>query len=86
MPANGTPVARQYIITLRDGSIAVDWGNGLYQDVYTGAFIQLSETQISHTTTDIELDTLRFAGYVASYDSLIVALIGLPERPQKTMD
>ena len=84
--AVGTPINRQMVIVLKDGKIAVDWGDGLYQDIRSGDFIPVSEADYSHHILNEELDWLIKIGRVASYDKDTVQCHNLPERPQRTID
>jgi hypothetical protein len=85
MPA-GTPVQRHWVVVLGNGSIVVDWGDGLFQDVYSGDFLQASESDFSRPVKNDELEMLRRAGRVDRYDSQQVWLINLPERPTRSID
>ena len=81
----GVPVYRHWVLVLRDGSIVVDWGEGLFQDIYTGQFLRGLEGMISHTAQNVDLQILERAGQVDGYDANQVWLVNLPERPQKLM-
>lgn len=85
MPS-GTPVNRQWVIVLKDGTIAIDWGDGLFQDVRSGEFVHVVEKEISHHVLNEELDWLIKIGRVSSYNNLTVNFHSLPERPQRTID
>lgn len=84
--ADGTPVNRQWVLVLKDGTIAIDWGDNLYQDVRQGDFIPVEEKEISHHVTNEELDWLIRIGRVKSFNTLTVWFSSLPERPQRTID
>lgn len=86
MTSAGTQVGRQWVVVLSSGVIAIDWGNNLYQDVFTGEFIQVSEAQISHTIQESELDWLHKSGRVLRYDELTVDFPVLPDRPYHLME
>ncbi len=85
MPA-GTPVNRQWVVVLHDGSVVIDWGNNVFQDTLSGNFISCSEAQISHTIREAELDWLKRSGQVADFDDRLAYFLGLPERPIRTID
>jgi hypothetical protein len=85
MPA-GTPVHRHWVVMLTNGSIVIDWGDGLFQDVYSGEFLRLAEGQLSHPAQNEDLEMLKRAGRVDHYDSQQAWLINLPERPIRSMD
>jgi hypothetical protein len=82
----GTPVNRHWVIVLKDGTIAIDWGDGLFQDVRSGEFVVVLEKEISHHILDEELDWLIRIGRVGSYTRLVVNFHSLPERPQRTIE
>ncbi len=85
MPS-GIPFGRQWVLALRDGRVVLDWGNGLYQDTQSGAFLGLDEAEISHRLADAELEWLKSTGRVSAYDDQMAYFVGLPDRPQRTMD
>ena len=82
----GTPVNRQWVVALKDGTIVIDWGDDIYQDVRSGDFVPVDEKEISHHLVNDELDWLIRIGRVASYSARIVFFNSLPERPQRTID
>jgi hypothetical protein len=82
----GTPIARQWILVLHNGVIVVDWGGGQGQDVYSGEFLTIGETDVSHTAQDDELEMLKRASLVSDFDGLQAWVIGLPERPARSLD
>lgn len=85
MPA-GIPVQRHWIVVLENGTIVVDWGDGVSQDIFSGDFLQLTESDLSRPVKNDELEMLRRAGRVDRYDSRQVWLINLPERPARLID
>jgi hypothetical protein len=84
--AGGTPINRQWVLALKNGSIVIDWGDGLFQDVRSGDFVTVIESEVSHHILDEELDWLIRIGRVSSYNSVNVWFPSLPERPQRTID
>lgn len=84
--SDGTPVNRQWVIVLKDGTIAIDWGDGLFQDVRSGEFVAVVENDISHHVLNEELDWLIKVGRVSSFTTSTVNFHSLPERPQRTID
>ena len=84
--AGGTPVGRAWVVMLHNGTIVIDWGDALFQDAYTGDFIQVSEHQISHRALDNDLDWLRRIGRVDGYDAHQVYFASLPERPARSLE
>ncbi|MEA5078348.1 MAG: hypothetical protein VB013_07235 [Anaerolineaceae bacterium] len=85
MPA-GTPVNRQWVVKLKDGTIVIDWGDALFQDVHSGDFISANEKEVSHHLENDELDLLIRIGKVTAYNAHTVWFNRLPERPQSTME
>jgi hypothetical protein len=81
----GTPINRQWILALKDGSVVIDWGDGLFQDVRSGDFVQVKESDVSHHILNEELDWLMHIGRVSAYTAVTVWLPNLPERPQRTL-
>ena len=86
MSAGGTPVNRHWVLVLQDGSIVIDWGDGLFQDVRSGDFLEVLEKDISHHVLNEELDWLVKIGRVGSFTSGTVNFHSLPERPQHTIE
>lgn len=86
MKKDGTPINRQWIVVLDDGSIVIDWGDDLYQDILTGDFVTIQGEDFSHHIHNQELDWLIKIGRVVSYDAFIVHINTLPERPLRTID
>ncbi len=84
--SGGTPVNRQWVLSLKDGEIVIDWGDGLFQDVRSGDFLPVVEKDISHHILDEELDWLIRIGRVASYTRQTSALQQPAERPQRTIE
>lgn len=82
----GTAVNRQWIVISRDGTFVIDWGDGLFQDLIGGDFIKVSEADISHHPSESELAWLMHIDRVSYYDSKMVYIHNLPERPQKTIE
>lgn len=83
---HGTAVDRQWVVTLHNGTIVVDWSEGMFLDVMNGTYLHASEGEISHRAQDAELDWLRRAGRVESFDEKKVYFINLPDQPFKTLD
>lgn len=83
---SGTPVSRHCVVTMKDSSIVVDWGNGISQEVVSGRFYPIEERDVSHTTLDEEIEILRKSGLVEKFDNLQVHFVTLPDSPKKTID
>ena len=85
MPA-GTPILRQWVLVLHNGVVVVDWGDGQFQDVFSGEFLKLGESDISHTAQNVELEMLKRASRVDDYDAVQVWLMALPDRSVHELD
>lgn len=81
--SGGIAIGRQWVIVLSDGSVVMDWGNGLAVDLAKGEYIQYNERDLSHPVRDDELETLKKMGRVASYDQKIIYVVTMPELPPK---
>lgn len=84
--AGGTPINRHWIVILQDGTTAIDWGDGLFQDILSGDFSHKCEGDVSHTILDEELEHLRLANHIYRYDANLVYIHPLPESPKRTID
>ena len=82
----GTPVGRHCVITTRTNDIVVDMGEGNFLNIHTGAFCVCGEEDISHTTLDSELEVLRLAKLVDSYDSNKVYITALQDPHRGTIE
>ena len=82
----GTPVLKEFMYILKDGTMVVDWGEGQVQDVMTGDFMPFRESDIGHKMTDRDLDLLKKRGRVSGYDLRTAYLMPLPEGNRKTLD
>ena len=83
---SGTPIERAFICVLTDGTVAVDWGDGRFQDLLTGEFRPTSADPFAHTATDDELEELVRRGLATGYDAQYAYLLSLPEQSRKTLD
>ena len=82
----GTPVGRPWVVMLRDGTVAIDWGVGLFQDAISGDFMRISESRVSHRAQDVDLEWLIRIGRVSDYDAQQVFFLSLPERTTNTLE
>ena len=82
----GTPVGRPWIVALRNGTIAIDWGDGVFQDAISGDFLKVPEAQVSHRALDADLDWLIRVGRVSSFDAQQVYFLSLPERTKNAFE
>ena len=79
--SGGIAISRQWILVLLDGSVVVDWGNGLAVDLAKGEFVQFSDSKVSHPVSDDDLSILKRMGRVASFDQMLVYVTTMPEPP-----
>jgi len=52
---DGVPISRQFVLITQKGNCVVDWGNNVYQDIYTGEKIILAENEFTYSVKEIEL-------------------------------
>jgi hypothetical protein len=83
---DGTPVSRAIMVLLNDGTVAVDWGDGLFYDILASKFRSGSDKDVSHRLNSEELEQLKLNGVIVSYDNTQVYLVHMPERPLRTID
>ena len=69
---DGVPVSRQFILITVKGNCVVDWGNNVYQDIYTGERIELAENEYTYSVKDIELMMLKQYGIINDFDHVTV--------------
>jgi hypothetical protein len=86
MKGRGTPVNRVWVVVTRSGVVVIDWGDGIFQDVYSGEFLTCAEGDISHHILDDELEMLKRGGKVDYFDANDVYFNNLPERHQRTIE
>ncbi len=85
MPA-GVAINRHWVMVMKDGAVLMDWGNGLFQDLLTGEFLENVEQAGSHTIQEDELEWLKRTARIQEYDADMVYLVNLPDRPLKTLE
>ena len=83
---NGTPFKREFILVLEDGRVVLDWGDGLFQDLDTGDFLEGLKVLASHKIENPQLELLIRAGRVERFNHHEVIFLNLPERPSKMID
>ena len=76
----GTPITRSWVVMMRSGIPAVDWGDGTFLDVLSGEFFHAGEKGVSHRALDSDLDWLKNIGRVDEYDVNNVFFTTLPNR------
>ena len=68
----GVPVSRQFFLVTQRGNFVVDWGNNIYQDVYSGEKLELEETDFTYMVTDNELVVLKQNGVIHDFNQYVV--------------
>jgi hypothetical protein len=79
--SGGIPVDRHWVLVLTNGTILIDWGNHLFQDVDTGEFTELTADPIAQPVQEEMLKILKQRSIIHSWDDRIVYFNYLPERP-----
>jgi len=68
---------------MNNGEVIIDWGDNVFQDVYTGEFLKPKNKDFSrHLIQDPQLDYLKKVGIISDYDHSTVYFNSLPERPK----
>jgi hypothetical protein len=80
---NGLPINRHLIVVLMNGAAVIDWGEGLGVDLFSGEFLQFKQSDYCHAIQDEELEMLKKAGRIVSYDQREVFVSSLPEMPRR---
>jgi hypothetical protein len=83
---DGTPVNRNFVVMLRNGIPAIDWGGGVFQDILSGDFLHCAEMDVDHTILDDELDQLMLTSHIYSYNAQTIYLYSLPEPPRQAIE
>jgi hypothetical protein len=83
MSAN-IPIDRQLIIVLNDGTPLIDWQEGVGIDLLSSEFRKYVPSEYNHAIQDDELEVLKRAGRILSFDQRLVFVSSLPEMPRET--
>ncbi len=84
--AGGIPVGRSWVVMMQSGVLAIDWGDGLYQEAISGDFFNANDSQVSHGAQSGDLDWLQKIGRVLNYSDQMVYFVDLPEKPSRTLE
>ena len=84
--AGGIPVDRHWVLILQNGTVLIDWGENLYQDVDTGEFLELESEPVAHTAQEEMLKILQQRNIIADWDDRVAYFNYLPERPQNFIE
>ena len=71
-------INRNWFIMLKNGTAVLDWGEGMAQELSTGAFICYTADEYGRPLRDDELFALVQAGSVASFNPQQAALYAWP--------
>lgn len=76
---SSSPVPRQAVFIMADGSFVVQWDEARVQDLLTGRYRAFTREGFGHHITDDELTQLKAAGRVEHFNRSYVWLYALPE-------
>ena len=82
----GIPVDRHWVLVLDNGTVLIDWGNHLFQDVDTGEFLELAEEPNAQSAQEEILTVLKQHSIINHWDDRCVYFNYLPERPSRTVE
>ncbi len=73
-------INRKWFFMLNDGTVALDWGEGMAQELLSGEFICYGPDEYGHVLTNDELKILVKTGRVASFTPNQAAIYAWPPR------
>jgi hypothetical protein len=73
-------INRKWFFMLNNGTAALDWGEGMAQDLLSGEFIRYMPDEYSHLLGDDELASLVKTGRMASFTPQQAAVYAWPPR------
>lgn len=73
-------INRKWMFTLKDGTAALDWGEGVAQALLSGEFVSYTADDYSHLLRDDEMSLLVSAGRVAGFNDQQAAICPWPSR------
>lgn len=82
MNDNNNSIPRDQIFVLLDGVFVVKWSDNRVQELLTGQYRQFDNRDFGSHITDFELNQLKQAGIVETFDDSSVWLTEAPERSQ----
>ena len=83
---SGSPIPRDTVFVLADGSFVVQWDQKRVQELLNGHYRDLGTEDDSYAISDYELNQLKAAGRIEQYDQQQVWLYSLPERNPYEID
>ena len=69
---DGVPVSRHFVLVTQKGNCVIDWGNNIYQDIYSGEKVVLEEKEFTYVVKDSELMMLKQYGIINDFDQFTV--------------
>jgi hypothetical protein len=82
----GVPVSRQFFLVTQKGNFVVDWGNNNYQDVYSGAKVELEENDFTYIVKDDELMMLKQNKVICDFDQYTVYIYPMKDIPASSIE
>ncbi len=82
----GVPVSRQFFLVTQKGNFVVDWGNNVYQDVYSGSTVELEETDFTYMVKDDELMMLKQNKVICDFDQYTVYIYPMRDVFNSSME
>ncbi len=82
----GVPVSRQFFLVTQKGNFVVDWGNNVYQDVYSGSKVELEETDFTYMVKDDELMMLKQNKVICDFDQYTVYIYPMRDVFNSSME
>lgn len=82
----GVPVSRQFFLVTQKGNFVVDWGNNNYQDVYSGAKVELEENDFTYIVKDDELMMLKQNKVICDFDQYTVFIYPMKDIPDSSFE
>lgn len=73
-------INRKWFIMLTNGIPALDWGDGMAQELQTGEFVCYTTEEYGHILSNEELTTLVNLGQIASFTPNQAAIYAWPPR------
>jgi len=67
------------VLITNDGQIVIDWGNQVFQDVFTGEKLSLENDYLLNPLQNKDFDLIKNAGIITSFNELFVYFSNLPE-------
>jgi len=76
---DGVPISRQFFLVTQKGNFVIDWGNNVYQDIYTSEKIEIEENEFTYVAKDSELMMLKQNGVIWDFDQFTVYIFPMED-------